>query len=533
MRGKEVSMKKTISLLLIILSFLLVFTSCGAANMGSNPSSDKAGAENLNPGDYTTTTAATVRPETDEDAEFEPGVSIPDEDYGKFIENEFINVSEQAQSTFSADVDTASYAYFRKLVNQGYNMTTLKSLLNGQIRTEEMINYFKYSYDAPQSEGELFGVNTEIANCPWNENAKLLVIGLQAEKIETAASNNLVFLIDVSGSMASQDKLELIKRSFSYLVQNLGEDDRVSIVTYSGKEEVVLEGCEGSKHAEIMTAINSLKASGSTNGEAGINKAYQIAEANYIEGGNNRIILASDGDLNVGISSPAELEKLISEKKDAGVYLSVLGFGTGNYKDTTMETLADKGNGIYYYIDGESEAERVFGEDLFSTLYTIAKDVKLQITFDPQYVEQYRLVGYENRLLHSEDFEDDSKDAGELGSGHSVTVCYELILTEEAQQTDSSWMTLAVRYKAPDALTGTTDEYSIGGDSYTEAPSEDFKLICALIETSLIFRDSKFIGSITLEDVLSTLDSLTLNGAEDAARRLEFKELIEKLLSLD
>jgi Ca-activated chloride channel family protein len=526
-------MKKIISLLLITLSLSIIFTGCGAGGATGAPS----GGDNVKPSSTTTHSAGIMSPDASGDIETDeslaPSEPIPDEDYGKFIENEFINVLEQAQSTFSADVDTASYAYFRKLVNQGYNMTTLKSLLRGQMRTEEMINYFRYSYNTPASEGELFGVNTEIASCPWNENAKLLVIGLQSDKIETASSNNLVFLIDVSGSMASEDKLELIKRSFSYLVQNLGGDDRVSIVTYSGKEEVVLEGCEGSKHAEIMTAINSLSASGSTNGEAGINKAYQIAEANYIEGGNNRIILASDGDLNVGISSPKELEKLISEKKDEGVYLSVLGFGTGNYMDDTMETLADKGNGIYYYIDGESEAERVFGEDLFSTLYTIAKDVKLQITFDPQYVEQYRLVGYENRLLHSEDFEDDSKDAGELGSGHSVTVCYELILTEEARRNDEAWMTLAVRYKAPDALTSTLNEYAIGGESYTEAPSEDFRLICALIETSLIFRDSKFIGDITLENVLSDLNALTFNGAEDAARRLEFKGLIEKLISLD
>ena len=511
-------MKKTIALLLVIASFLLVLTGCAAA--------DKSGAaENFAPSYDKFYSDSNI---TTEDGEI-VGEIINSEDYGKFIENEFISALETPVSTFSADVDTASYAYFRKLVNQGYNLTTLKSIAGSSVRTEEMVNYFRYSYNGPTKDTELFGVNVEISDCPWNKDAKLMTLGLQSEKIEIASSNNLVFLIDVSGSMNSSDKLELIKESFSYLVQNLGKDDRVSIVTYSGKEKVVLSGCEGSKHQKIMSAINSLTASGSTNGEAGIIKAYQIAEANYISGGNNRIILASDGDLNVGISSPEELEDLISQKKNEGVYLSVLGFGTGNYKDTTMETLADKGNGIYYYIDGEGEAERVFGEDLFSTLYTIAEDVKLQLTFDPEYVSEYRLVGYENRLLNPEDFENDLKDAGEIGSGHSVTVCYELVLTEKAMQDDTDWLKLAIRHKNPGEATSIPNEYNIGRAYYTETPSSDFKFICTVIETSMILHDSKFIGNITLNDVVSALGEISFANASDYAQRVEFKQLLETL----
>lgn len=518
-------MKKTIALLLVIATFLLALTGCSAANKNGGANINDGGASGSN-GSLQTSTALDESLESAPSAE--PDYSY-NEDYGKFIENEFINALQTPVSTFSADVDTASYAYFRKLVNQGNNLSTMKYVAGTSIRTEEMVNYFKYSYNGPTGADELFGVNVEISDCPWNKDAKLMKLGLQSEKIEIASSNNLVFLIDVSGSMNSADKLGLIKKSFSHLVDKLGEDDRVSIVTYSGKERVVLSGCEGSKHAEIMAAINSLSAGGSTNGEAGIVKAYQIAEENYITGGNNRIIIASDGDLNVGISSPAELEKLISEKKNQGVYLSVLGFGTGNYKDTTMETLADKGNGIYYYIDGEGEAERVFGEDLFSTLYTIAEDVKLQITFDPEYVSEYRLVGYENRLLNPEDFENDLKDAGEIGSGHAVTVCYELILNESAFAEETDWLKLAIRHKNPGEPTSILNEYNIGYEYFTSAPSSDFEFICAVIETSMILHDSKYTMGKTLDSICSRLAEISTDGAYDEGQREEFKALVAAL----
>lgn len=509
-------MKKTIALLLVIASFLLVLSGCSAA---------KGDAENFAPAADGYIQNESIETEPAGDLAFD----YNDENYGKFIENEFISTSYAPVSTFSADVDTASYAYFRKLVNQGNNLSTMKYVAGTSIRTEEMVNYFKYSYNGPTGADELFGVNVEISDCPWNDDAKLMTLGLQSEKIEIASSNNLVFLIDVSGSMNSDDKLELIKKSFSHLVDKLGKDDRVSIVTYSGKERVVLSGCEGNKHLQIMLAINSLSAGGSTNGEAGIIKAYEIAEENYIPGGNNRIIIASDGDLNVGISSPEELESLISEKKNEGVYLSVLGFGTGNYKDTTMETLADKGNGIYYYIDGEGEAERVFGEDLFSTLYTIAEDVKLQITFDPEYVSEYRLVGYENRLLNPEDFENDLKDAGEIGSGHAVTVCYELVLTENAMQDGTDWLKLAIRHKNPGQPTSILNEYDIGYEYFTSTPSSDFEFICAVVETSMILHDSKYTEGKTLDSVSSALSDISFEGAYDEEQREEFKKLVEAI----
>lgn len=447
--------------------------------------------------------------------------------YGKFIENAFIPTEKENVSTFSADVDTASYTYFRKLVNQGYSLSELIATAGSSIRTEEMINYFDYNYPSPK-DGELFSTTVEVAPCPWNEEAQLLVLGLQAKYIELAAKNNLVFLIDVSGSMQSKDKLELLKKAFSHLVDKLGEDDTVSIVTYSGKEEVVLEGCSGSKKDKILRAVKSLNAKGSTNGEAGLKKAYQIAEEYYIADGNNRIILASDGDLNVGISSADELKKFVEEKRNGGVFLSVLGFGTGNYKDTKMETIADCGNGVYYYIDSETEAEKVFGAEIFSTLYTVAKDVKLQLTFNPEYIESYRLVGYENRLLNKEDFADDTKDAGELGAGHSVTVCYELILADTEKPNNEAFIELDVRYKAPDGDKSSLEEYSFGREVLTNAPSDNFKFITAVIETSMIIHESEYIGDITLENIKSELNAIPLSSDE---YKEQFRSLIADFIN--
>lgn len=453
-------------------------------------------------------------------------VSPSDPNYGKFVENEFIYTAEESTSTFSADVDTASLAYFRKLVMQGYGFEQLKATAGNSIRTEEMINYFDYGYQNP-AEGELFSTTMQIAPCPWNKEAALMVLGLQSKKITPTAKNNLVFLIDVSGSMDAADKLDLLKKSFAHLTDKLGEDDVVSIVTYSGEEKVVLEGCSGAKKDMIINAVNSLTASGSTNGEAGILKAYQLAEKYYIREGNNRIIMASDGDLNVGISSEEELENFVEEKKNSGVFLSVLGFGTGNYKDAKMETIADRGNGVYYYIDGEAEAEKVFGEDLFSTLYTVAKDVKLQLSFNAEAVSAYRLVGYENRLLDNKDFLDDTKDAGELGAGHSLTVCYELMLTETAMETDN-WTTLGVRYKAPDSDVSEGREYAFGKGNYTQNPDANFGFVCAVAETSMLLHDSKFVKERSLEDVKTALDALEL---KDDYYKAQFKLLIETLIN--
>ena len=440
-----------------------------------------------------------------------------------FVENPFINTSENNVSTFSADVDTASYSYFRKLINSGYGLTELKNS-GTAFRTEEFINYFKYNVSTP-AENELFGVHTEIIDCPWNTETMLFRITLQAEKAENNIGNNLVFLIDVSGSMSSRDKLPLLKEAFAYLVDNLDENDTVSVVTYSGREAVVLQGCQGSKGETIMNVINNLNASGSTNGEAGLTMAYRIAEEYFIEGGNNRIIMASDGDLNVGISSASELTKYIEEKRDQGIYLSVLGFGTGNYRDNNMEALADNGNGVYYYIDGLSEAEKVFGTDLLGTLYTVAEDVKLQIEFNSAVVESYRLVGYENRMLQREDFEDDTKDAGEVGSSHQVTVCYEVKLGQQVPGANTL-MTLRVRYKNPGEPISLLNEYPLGYDIISGEADEDMRFISAVIETCMILHNSEHIGNITVESVIEELESLDLS---DYPERAEFLTLLKTL----
>ena len=440
-----------------------------------------------------------------------------------FVENPFVSTSENKISTFSADVDTASYSYFRKLVNGGYGFKDLK---NGgsSFRTEEFINYFKYNAAGPQS-GEIFGVHSELTTSPWNAETLLLRVTLQTEIPKDDKANNLVFLIDVSGSMSSRDKLPLLKTAFSYLVSNLDGNDTVSIVTYSGKEAVVLDGCNGLDSDKIMSAINSLTASGSTNGEAGLTMAYQIAEKHFKADGNNRIIMASDGDLNVGISSADQLTAYIEEKRDQGVYLSVLGFGTGNYQDANMEALADNGNGVYYYIDGETEAEKVFGSDLLGTLYTVAEDVKLQLEFNDERVEAYRLIGYENRKLANEDFENDKKDAGEVGASHQVTVCYEIKLRAidpNEEIIDAPVAILRVRYKKPGESLSLLNEYMV--HSFSSKISDDQKFIGAVIETCMLLHNSQYAEGLTLTKIYDDIKDLDLDG--DSYKE-EFRKMIK------
>ncbi|MBQ7346661.1 MAG: von Willebrand factor type A domain-containing protein [Clostridia bacterium] len=506
-------MKKTRNFLILTLAFLMMLlplSSCSASK----------DAENNDPGDMGN---AAEQDYVQNDSMLAPTVEQEDESTA-LRENPFIATAENPVSTFSADVDTASYSYFRKLVGQGYSLDQLLAE-STSFRTEEFINYFKYDAATP-AEGELFGITADIINTPWSSNTVLMRLTLQAEETLAYEGNNLVFLIDVSGSMNQADKLPLLKKSFTHLVNNLTANDVISIVTYSGKEEVVLEGCPGNERERILSAINSLSAYGSTNGEAGLNKAYQLAEEYRIENGNNRIIMASDGDLNVGISSQSELTAYISEKRAAKIYLSVLGFGTGNYRDSKMEALADNGNGVYYYIDGESEAEKVLGSDIFSTLYTVAEDVKLQITFDPQYVASYRLIGYENRLLNEEDFTDDTKDAGEVGAGHQVTVFYEMTLGEGARAASEAWLNLAVRYKDPGMTVSKLNEYPIGAANLKATLDDDLRFMVSVLETAMILRQSKYTAT-TLPAVLENLQSLDLTSYPD---RAEFKALIEKLV---
>lgn len=406
-----------------------------------------------------------------------PDDYINTEEYNKIIENEFLSVAEHPLSTFSTDVDTASFTNIRRMIDNRENINP------DAVRTEEFINYLKYSYPQPDGDDKI-SITTEFSDCPWNDDSKLMLVGLQAKDIETKdIDSNIVFLIDVSGSMNSYDKLPLVQEAFRMLAENLSENDRISIVTYAGSDQVVLKGESGANQSEICNALDSLEAGGSTAGAAGINTAYEIAQEYFIEGGNNRVILSTDGDLNVGLSSEEELTELIEEKRDNGVFLSVLGFGTGNYKDNRLEALADNGNGNYAYIDSVDEAERVLVTEFSGTMFTVAKDTKVQVEFNPNNVSYYKLVGYENRLLNDEDFEDDTKDAGDVGSGQQVTALYEIILNGNAN-TSGSGKTLKyqtdVSYPTKEAPENTDDldgELLTVSIRYKEADEDNSKLI--------------------------------------------------------
>ena len=429
-------------------------------------------------------------------------------------ENPFVNTSkENAEiniSTFSADVDTASYCRFRRLVTGGnYSYAEIKSIIGSSIRTEEWINYFDYSYNTP-SGTSLFGVKTNIIKTPWNDSTYLFRTSLKACGSTEVSENNLVFLIDVSGSMSSQNKLPLLKKAFAYLVESLDENDTVSIVTYSGSESVLLEGCRGDKGELIMQAVNSLAANGSTNGEAGLEKAYAIAERYKKENGNNRIIMATDGDFNVGLSSTDAIKDYVANKRELGIYISLLGFGSSDYGDSIMETIADNGNGAYYFIDGEEEAERIFTDKLTATLYTVADDLKLQVKFNPDTVKSYRLIGYENRMLATEDFDDDSKDAAEVGAEQCVTAVYEIELFEAPSETDEEYASLSIRYKLAGNPDSTLEEYKIGIGSVKKADRE-MLFIASVIGASMLIRDSEYKGDLNESALLEMINSIELS----------------------
>lgn len=482
--------------------------------------------------------------------DYDWGKSTDNEEYSKWEEKGFSSVRKEPLSTFSADVDTASYSNLRRLIREGY---TLEELPEGAVRIEEMLNYFSYDFKEPKG-SEPFGVTTQISSCPWNEDAQLLMIGLKTQDIdyEDTPPSNLVFLLDVSGSMYASDKLPLLQESFCLLAENLTEKDRVSIVTYAGEDTVVLDGVSGDKTGKIQRALKKLEAGGGTHGSKGIETAYALAEEHFIKGGNNRIILATDGDLNIGLTSEEELEELITEKKESGIFLSVLGFGRGNMKDNKMEILADKGNGNYAYIDSVREAKKVLVEEMSATLLTICKDVKLQVEFNPAVVSEYRLIGYENRALNREDFADDTKDAGEIGAGHSVTVLYELILKEsftslseeeieglkysdnykkeleeEKEGTaarSEEWLTLSIRYKKPAEEESSLLQYPISLDSYLEKPTDDFRFAAAVAEFGLLASHSEFPEDASVKNVKKTLKAIDLNDEY----KEEFLELVQE-----
>lgn len=463
---------------------------------------------------------------------------INSEEYNTIIEGGYKSTVTEPLSTFSIDVDTASYANVRRMIEQGMNVDP------NAVRIEEFINYFSYDYSKPTTD-DPFSVNTELSDCPWNEEAKLLLVGLKAEEIkqEERPPLNLVFLIDVSGSMFSRDKLPLVQESFTMLTDTLNENDRISIVTYAGEDKVVLEGTSGQDKERIKDAINSLEAGGSTYGEAGINRAYELAEEYFIKNGNNRVILATDGDLNVGLSSEEELTALIEEKRESGVFLSVLGFGSGNLKDDRMEALADHGNGNYSYIDSKLEAEKVLINEMTGTLYTVAKDVKIQVEFNPANVSAYRLIGYENRALANEDFDDDTKDAGEIGAGHTVTALYEILLTNghgpEIPETDLKYssvnysynesdelLTISLRYKQPDSDISKKLAVPVTMDIYRRTMPENMRFAAAAAEFGMVLRDSEFRGTSSCEQILDILEG---KDYRDDEYKTEFLYLVKTM----
>ncbi len=484
--------------------------------------------------------------------DWEPGENASEE-YSEWEEKGFLSVMKEPLSTFAADVDTASYSNLRRLIREGY---TLDDIPEGAVRIEELLNYFNYDHKGPEEE-EPFGITIQTGRCPWNEQAELVMIGLKTQEIDysQAPPSNLVFLLDVSGSMGDPDKLPLLQESFGLLAEHLRNRDRISIVTYAEDTKTVLDGARGNETQKIVKTVNSLSTGGGTYGSKGIETAYALAEEHFIQGGNNRIILATDGDMNIGMTTEEELEDLITAKKESGIFLSVLGFGTGNIKDNKMETLADRGNGNYAYIDSLQEAKKVLVEEMTATLLTICKDVKFQVEFNPAVVESYRLLGYENRAMRREDFADDTKDAGEIGAGHSVTVLYEILLkgasgssmsekeiedlkyskeyrkelddgkSDDAKRPLASkeeWLTLSIRYKRPAEKCSTILEYPIGYESYTMKPNEDYVFAAAVAEFGLLASHSRYPEGAALYHVDSVLKSLELTDTY----KKEFVELV-------
>lgn len=459
------------------------------------------------------------------------------ESYGRIEENTFKSVATSPLSTFSIDVDKAGYSNIRRMINNG------QEIPKDAVKIEEMINYFAYDYAQPKG-NEPFSINTEIAISPWNEDAKLVKIGIKGREIplNDLVASNLVFLLDVSGSMEDPNKLPLLKAALQVLVNQLRESDKVSIVVYAGAAGLVLKPTSGADKKTILEAIDRLNAGGSTAGGAGIELAYKIAQENFIKGGNNRIILATDGDFNVGASSDRSMEDLIVEKRKSGIFLTCLGFGMGNYQDSKMETLADKGNGNHAYIDTMQEAQKILGTEFFGTIYTIAKDVKIQVEFNPLKVQAYRLIGYENRLLNNEDFKDDTKDAGELGSGHTVTAFYEIIpvgvkseylkdipelkyTKTESKGFSDEMLTVKFRYKEPSGDKSMLIVKTVKDSNMKiEDASPDFKFASAVALFGMQLRKSDYIDNFKTSEVVALAEAG--KGIDKEGYRAEFIRLV-------
>lgn len=468
------------------------------------------------------------------------------EDYDAIVENRFYEVTQNPLSTFSIDVDAASYSNMRRFIKNGQKPP------KDAVRIEELVNYFDYEYPEPQGEHP-FEVVTEISDCPWQPKHKLLHIGLQGKHIltENLPASNLVFLLDVSGSMDEPNKLPLVQASIKLLTDQLREQDRVAIVVYAGAAGLVLPSTSGADKRKIKDALDQLHAGGSTAGGAGIKLAYEVAREHFIKGGNNRVILATDGDFNVGASSDADMSQLIEKERESGVFLTVLGYGMGNYKDNKMQQLADKGNGNHAYIDDISEAKKVLVNEFGGTIFTIAKDVKLQIEFNPTKVKGYRLIGYENRVLNKEDFNDDKKDAGELGAGHTVTALYEIIPVGveseflakvddlkyqkgdlKVNNNSKELCTIKLRYKKPDGAKSQLIEKPVIDNNITlQKTSDNFRWSAAVAEFGMLLRQSEFKGDATYQHCKQLAESA--KGKDENGYRREFIEMIEVMRSVD
>ncbi len=503
------------------------YTETTTPDTTEKPKNDQVGNETVkeetgvteNSGGAIIGTGGTLNGATSNSSGFIPdGYNYIGENYGERVENKFISTKENKLSTFAADVDTASYTRLRRYINE-----SPAQIPADLVRVEEMINYFSYDYKKPE-EGAPFSAEIEIFDCFWNKENKLLKIGIATNEPDYSVmpKSNLVFLIDVSGSMASADKLPLVQQAFSLLSENLRKDDKISIVTYAASDSVVLDGVSGSDQYAIQTAIENLTAGGGTHGSKGIITAYELAAKHFIKGGNNRVILATDGDLNIGVTDTKELENLIVEKKKSGVYLSVMGFGTGNLQDDKLETLADNGNGNYSYIDSKTEARRVLIEEMGGTLFTVAKDVKFQLEFNEAAISEYRLIGYENRIMASEDFEDDTKDGGEIGAGHKVTILYELKMKDESAD---KWAVLNVRYKEPEGDKSALKVFDIKKEHYTKELSENSVFAASVAQFGMLLSKSEYVSG-SCNDIYSRLDKLQC--IKDDPYKKEFYELVKK-----
>jgi len=464
------------------------------------------------------------------------------EEYQKIKENAFQLAINEPLSTFSIDVDNASYANVRRFLNDNMMPTP------DAVRIEEMINYFDYGYENPTGK-DPFSITTELGNCPWNSENKLVHIGIQGKKIDyqDLKASNLVFLIDASGSMSDNNKLPLLKKSLGLLLDELGDNDKIAIVAYAGSAGLVLPSTSATKKSTILNALDRIESGGSTAGGQGIQLAYDIAIENLIQEGNNRIILATDGDFNVGTSGTDDLLELIEEKRKQDVYLTICGFGMGNYKDEKMERISNAGNGNYFYIDNIKEAEKVFVKDMRANMFTIAKDVKIQVEFNPALVESYRLIGYENRMLNNEDFEDDKKDAGELGAGHTVTALYEIKIADGANASNNlkysqtvltgnkdEIMSLKFRYKPIKSDKSILIENKVVGITENANLSDAFNFSSAVAGFGLLLRDSQYKGNLTYEMVLDLANrstSVTDWGADEYKQ--EFAQLVSIAKLLD